>query len=50
MSAAVADYTPVTIAQQKIKKQDDGFSIEVKKTIDILSLLGSAKTRMARYW
>jgi len=31
MSAAVADYTPVTVADQKIKKQNDGFTIELKK-------------------
>jgi phosphopantothenoylcysteine decarboxylase/phosphopantothenate--cysteine ligase len=43
MSAAVADYTPVSVAQQKIKKQDAGFNIEVKKTTDILSTLGSLK-------
>jgi phosphopantothenoylcysteine decarboxylase/phosphopantothenate--cysteine ligase len=44
MSAAVADYTPVSVEQQKIKKQNDFFSIDVKKTTDILSLLGSQKT------
>jgi phosphopantothenoylcysteine decarboxylase/phosphopantothenate--cysteine ligase len=43
MSAAVADYTPVNVAQQKIKKQSDNFTIEVKKTTDILSLLGAQK-------
>ncbi|MDP9078224.1 MAG: bifunctional phosphopantothenoylcysteine decarboxylase/phosphopantothenate--cysteine ligase CoaBC [Bacteroidota bacterium] len=43
MSAAVADYTPVTIAQQKIKKQDADFSVDLKKTTDILSKLGSQK-------
>ncbi|MDB4922397.1 bifunctional phosphopantothenoylcysteine decarboxylase/phosphopantothenate--cysteine ligase CoaBC [Mucilaginibacter sp.] len=43
MSAAVADYTPVTVAGQKIKKQDAGFSIDVKKTTDILSELGKQK-------
>jgi phosphopantothenoylcysteine decarboxylase/phosphopantothenate--cysteine ligase len=43
MSAAVADYTPVTVADQKIKKQDAGFSIDVKKTTDILSELGKRK-------
>ena len=43
MSAAVADYTPVTVADQKIKKQDAGFSIDVKKTTDILSELGKQK-------
>lgn len=44
MSAAVADYTPVEVAEQKIKKKEDGFSIHLKKTIDILANLGSIKT------
>jgi len=44
MSAAVADYTPVTVAAQKIKKQDAGFSIDLKKTTDILGTLGAQKT------
>jgi phosphopantothenoylcysteine decarboxylase/phosphopantothenate--cysteine ligase len=43
MSAAVADYTPVTIASQKIKKQADGFAIDLKKTTDILKVLGEHK-------
>ena len=43
MSAAVADYTPVTIAQQKIKKQDAGLNIDLKKTTDILKTLGELK-------
>jgi phosphopantothenoylcysteine decarboxylase / phosphopantothenate---cysteine ligase len=43
MSAAVADYTPVTVAEQKIKKQNDGFTIELKKTTDILKTLGQNK-------
>lgn len=44
MSAAVADYTPVTVAQQKIKKQDDSaLTIETKKTADILKYLGDHK-------
>jgi len=43
MSAAVADYTPVTVATQKIKKQSDSFSIELKKTTDILKVLGKKK-------
>ncbi len=43
MSAAVADYTPATIAQQKIKKNDGELNIELKKTVDILSRLGSMK-------
>jgi len=43
MSAAVADYTPVTVSEQKIKKQDDGFCIDLKKTTDILKVLGERK-------
>jgi phosphopantothenoylcysteine decarboxylase/phosphopantothenate--cysteine ligase len=43
MSAAVADYTPVNVASQKIKKQDAGFNIELKKTTDILKALGRIK-------
>jgi len=44
MSAAVADYTPVVVEQQKIKKENNNFNIEVKKTTDILSELGKQKT------
>ena len=43
MSAAVADYTPLSVASQKIKKQDSGLSIALKKTTDILAQLGSRK-------
>ncbi len=43
MSAAVADYTPVSIASQKIKKNDTIFNIELKKTTDILATLGGKK-------
>ena len=35
-AAAVADYTPLTVADQKIKKKDGGMSIELKRTADIL--------------
>ena len=43
MSAAVADYTPVAVASQKIKKKDDALSLELVKTKDILKHLGSIK-------
>lgn len=43
MSAAVADYRPKNIAKDKIKKQDADLSIELEKTTDILSMLGSQK-------
>jgi phosphopantothenoylcysteine decarboxylase/phosphopantothenate--cysteine ligase len=45
MSAAVADYTPVVVADTKIKKTDDTFSIDLKKTKDILKELGAIKTK-----
>jgi phosphopantothenoylcysteine decarboxylase/phosphopantothenate--cysteine ligase len=44
MSAAVADYTPVMVAEEKIKKSTDAFSVELKKTKDILKHLGSIKS------
>ncbi|MBL7738527.1 MAG: bifunctional phosphopantothenoylcysteine decarboxylase/phosphopantothenate--cysteine ligase CoaBC [Chitinophagaceae bacterium] len=43
MSAAVADYTPVVKADQKIKKTEEHFSIELAKTKDILKSLGEKK-------
>lgn len=39
-SAAVADYTPATVAEEKIKKQDDDSSLELVRTTDILKWLG----------
>ena len=44
MSAAVADYRPVEVSSQKIKKQSNNFSIELQKTTDVLSTLGELKT------
>ena len=44
MSAAVADYTPTEVATQKIKKNEETFSISLKKTIDILATIGTRKT------
>ncbi|MGZ3821786.1 MAG: bifunctional phosphopantothenoylcysteine decarboxylase/phosphopantothenate--cysteine ligase CoaBC, partial [Mucilaginibacter sp.] len=43
MCAAVADFTPVTVSAQKIKKQDSDLNIELKKTTDILKSLGEQK-------
>jgi phosphopantothenoylcysteine decarboxylase/phosphopantothenate--cysteine ligase len=45
MSAAVADYTPMTVATSKIKKKDEEFTIQLKKTTDILKQLGSIKSK-----
>ncbi len=43
MSAAVADYTPVTVADEKIKNQEGELSITLTKTKDILKTLGEKK-------
>jgi len=43
MTAAVADYTPVEVASQKIKKSDDEFTVTLKKTTDILGAFGKQK-------
>ena len=43
MSAAVADYTPVSMSPQKIKKSEDVFTIDLKRTKDILQQLGAIK-------
>ncbi len=43
LSAAVADYRPKTVANQKIKKKDSTFSLELEKTKDILKSLGEIK-------
>ena len=42
-AAAVADYRPKNVAQQKIKKAADDFVIELEKTKDILASLGEQK-------
>jgi phosphopantothenoylcysteine decarboxylase/phosphopantothenate--cysteine ligase len=42
-AAAVADYKPKYTANQKIKKSDNSFTIELEKTKDILASLGEIK-------
>jgi phosphopantothenoylcysteine decarboxylase/phosphopantothenate--cysteine ligase len=44
MSAAVADYTPINTATEKIKKNGETWELEFKKTKDILKSLGEKKT------
>ena len=39
-AAAVADYTPVTVADSKLKKSDADMSIPLKRTTDILRYIG----------
>jgi len=43
-AAAVADYTPKTVAQNKIKKADDTLTLELTKTKDIAYEMGKLKT------
>jgi phosphopantothenoylcysteine decarboxylase/phosphopantothenate--cysteine ligase len=42
-AAAVADYRPINIAEQKIKKITDDFVIKLERTKDILASLGENK-------
>ncbi|MTI19580.1 bifunctional phosphopantothenoylcysteine decarboxylase/phosphopantothenate--cysteine ligase CoaBC, partial [Fulvivirga sp. RKSG066] len=43
LAAAVADYKPATVADQKIKKKSDDLSIALTKTRDIAAALGQQK-------
>ena len=43
MCAAVADYTPQTVADEKLKKGDGDMSIALKRTKDIAASLGEKK-------
>ncbi len=43
MTAAVADYRPEAVSTEKIKKTDDGLSIPLVRTKDILMTLGEKK-------
>ncbi|MFZ1808071.1 MAG: bifunctional phosphopantothenoylcysteine decarboxylase/phosphopantothenate--cysteine ligase CoaBC [Cyclobacteriaceae bacterium] len=42
-SAAVADYRPATVADQKIKKADNDLTLQLMKTTDIAAELGKQK-------
>lgn len=44
-AAAVADYTPVNVSEEKIKKKDDDMFIKLKRTEDILKFLGENKLK-----
>ena len=43
-AAAVADYTPVVVADNKIKKSDEDMCIKVKRTEDILKYVSENRT------
>ena len=44
-AAAVADYRPINIADQKIKKTEANFTIALEKTKDILASMGKKKKK-----
>ena len=43
-SAAVADYKPMNVSDEKVKKKDGDMSIPLERTQDILKFLGEHKT------
>lgn len=43
-AAAVSDYTPTQVLDQKMKKQEGDLSVTFKRTKDILKYLGEHKT------
>jgi phosphopantothenoylcysteine decarboxylase/phosphopantothenate--cysteine ligase len=43
LAAAVADYRPINVADQKIKKKEKRLTIELEKTMDIAATLGKQK-------
>lgn len=44
LAAAVADYTPATVADQKIKKKEGDMNIDLERTKDIAAALGKRKS------
>ncbi len=42
-AAAVADYAPAEVAEQKIKKKEAEFKLEMTKTVDIAGTLGARR-------
>ena len=44
-AAAVADYRPKQVSEDKVKKKDDQAFIELERTDDILKYLASTKSR-----
>jgi len=43
LAAAVADYRPAEVAEQKIKKKEDNFTLTLVKNVDIAATLGQQK-------
>ena len=45
MAAAVGDYRPMAVSEQKLKKSENRLTLELQPTVDILKCLGERKTR-----
>ena len=45
MAAAIADYSPVNPAKEKIKKNDESLTLDLIKTKDVLAEMGSLKSK-----
>jgi phosphopantothenoylcysteine decarboxylase/phosphopantothenate--cysteine ligase len=43
MAAAVADYRPAAVAEQKIKKGEEGLTLALERTVDILGLVAQER-------
>jgi phosphopantothenoylcysteine decarboxylase / phosphopantothenate---cysteine ligase len=43
MCAAVADYTPISVENQKVKRKKENYTIELQPTTDIAARLGQLK-------
>ena len=48
MAAAVADYTPAMVAEQKVAKGEGGWTVPLTRTVDILADLGRLPSRAAK--
>jgi phosphopantothenoylcysteine decarboxylase/phosphopantothenate--cysteine ligase len=48
MAAAVADYTPASLAPQKVSKVDDSLTLVLRRTPDILGDLGARRVARGR--
>jgi len=44
-AAAVSDYAPARVADQKMKKKSSALTLELKPTVDIMATLGKRKSR-----
>ena len=48
MAAAVADYTPESVADRKVAKAEGGWTVPLTRTVDILAALGALPSRVSR--